>query len=61
MIPLALLAELAAHEQKLLAGMSPHEAEIGAQVGEVLPAVARHLADQRALAVHHLVMAEAAG
>ena len=32
--------------------------EIGAQIGEALPAVARHLADQRALAVHHLVMAQ---
>ena len=29
-IPFALLAEFAAHEQKLLAGMAPHEAEIGA-------------------------------
>ena len=57
-VPFALLRELAAHEQQLLAGMRPHEAEIGAQVGELLPAVARHLAEQRALAVHHLVVAE---
>ena len=31
---------------------------IGAQIGEFLPAVARHLAEQRALAVHHLVMGQ---
>ena len=43
------LGDLAAHEQQLLAGMRPHEAVIGAQVGELLPAIARHLADQRAL------------
>ena len=55
-IPLALLREFAAHEQQLLAGMRPHEAEIGAQIGEALPAVAGHLADQRAFAVHDLVV-----
>ena len=38
--------------------MAEHEAVIGAQVGELLPAIARHLADQRALAVDHLVMGE---
>ena len=57
-VPLPLLAELAAHEEQLLAGMRPHEAEIGAQIRELLPAVARHLAEQRALAVHHLVVAQ---
>src|ERR1700719_4501349 len=60
-VPLALLSELAAHEQELLTGMAPHESEIGSQIGEALPAVARHLADQRALAVDHLVMAEREG
>ena len=55
-VPFALLAELAAHEQQLLAGMRPHEAEIGAQIGEALPRVARHVAEQRAFAVDHLVM-----
>src|SRR5437764_82050 len=57
-VPLALLAELAAHEQQLLARVGPHECDIGSQISKALPAVARHLADQRALAVHHLVMAE---
>ncbi len=54
--PFAPLAELAAHEQQLLAGMPPHVAVQRAQVGELLPVVARHLADQRALAVHHFVV-----
>ena len=56
--PLRLLAELAAHEEQLLAGVRPHEGEVGAQVGELLPPVARHLAQQRALAVHDLVVGE---
>ena len=55
-IPFALLAELAAHEHQLLAGMAEHEAVIGAQIGEALPFVAGHAAEDRALAVHDLVM-----
>ena len=55
-VPLALLAELAAHEHQLLAGMSEHEAVIGAQIGKALPVVAGHAAEDRALAVHDLVM-----
>src|SRR5258708_3183453 len=57
-VPLALLAEFAAHEQELLAGMRPHEGEIGPQIGEALPAAARHPADQRPLAVDDLGMGE---
>src|SRR5215472_2299433 len=38
--------------------MAPHVGEISTQIGEALPAVAGHLADQRSLAVHRLVMAE---
>ena len=54
--PLAPLSELPAHEQELLARMRPHVAVECAQVGELLPVVARHLADQRALAVDDLVV-----
>ena len=56
--PLLLLAELAAHEEQLLAGMRPHVAVERAQVGEALPAVAGHPPEQRALAVHDLVVRE---
>ena len=56
MIPFALLAEFAAHEHQLLAGMAEHEAVIGAQIGEALPVVAGHAAEHRALAVHDFVM-----
>jgi hypothetical protein len=56
--PFAALAELAAHEQQLLARMRPHEGVVGAQIREALPVVARHPPEDRALAVHHLVMAE---
>src|SRR5208337_5181521 len=41
-VPFAGLAEFLAHEQQLLAGMAPHEAVIGARIGEALPFVARH-------------------
>ena len=55
-IPFAALRELAAHEHQLLAGMAEHEAVIGAQIREALPFVAGHAAEDRALAVHDLVM-----
>ena len=55
-IPLAALRDLGAHEQQLLAGMAEHEAVIGAQIGESLPFVAGHAAEQRALSMHHFVM-----
>ena len=56
MVPLGGLRKLAAHEQKFFAGVAKHQAVTGAQVGKLLPAVARHLGQQGALAVHHLVM-----
>ena len=57
--PLLRVGELAAHEQELLAGVRPHPRVEGAQVGEALVVVAaRHLAEQRPLEVHHLVVAE---
>ena len=57
-VPLAPLAEFAAHEQQFFAGVHPHERQIGTQVGKLLPAVARHLVDQRMLAVHHLIVGD---
>ena len=57
-VPLAVLTELAAHEEQLLAGVSPHPAEQQAHVGELLPAVPRHLADERAFPVDHLVVGD---
>ncbi len=54
--PLRALRELLAHEEQLLAGMRPHVGVQAAQVGELLPAVAGHLVDQRALAVDDLVV-----
>jgi hypothetical protein len=57
-VPFRGLRELLPHEQELLARMAPHEPVIGAQVGEFLIPVPRHLAQHRALAMHHLVMAD---
>ena len=56
MIPFAVLAEFLTHEHQLLAGMAVHEGVIGAQIGEALPSIARHAAEDRAFAVHDLVM-----
>ena len=56
--PLRLLAELAAHEDQLLAGVAPHVGEEGAQRRDLLLARAPRLAQQRALAVHDLVVAD---
>src|SRR5262249_36234745 len=58
MAPFTLLTEFAAHEHQFLAGMTEHEAVVGAQVGKALPFIARHAAENRTLAVHDLVMGE---
>ena len=57
-VPLAPLAELVAHEEQLLARLGVLVAVEQPQVGELLPVVAGHLAEQRALAVDHLVVGE---
>ena len=57
-LPFICLSELAAHEQQLLAGMTEHEAVIGAQIGEALPLVAGHASENGALPMHDLIMGE---
>ena len=49
-IPFPSLAEFLAHEQQLLARMPPHVSVIGPQVGELLPGIAGHAVEDRALA-----------
>ncbi len=39
MAPFRSLADLASHEDELLAGVAPHETEKGAQIGQFLPLV----------------------
>src|ERR1051325_262343 len=56
LVPFPPLAQLPAHEEQLLAGMGPHVAVEGAQVAELVRALARHLVQERALAVHDLIM-----
>ena len=56
--PFGGLRELAAHEQQFFTRIGPHQAIERAQVGELLPRVAGHLAQQRTLAVHHFVVRE---
>ena len=50
------LAELAAHEQELLARMGHPVAVKGAQAGEFLPVVARHLVQEGMFAVNDFIM-----
>ena len=57
-IPLPAHADLAAHEHQRLAGPGVLVGEECAQIGELLPVVARHLGEQRAFAVHHFVVRE---
>ncbi|MEZ5364828.1 MAG: hypothetical protein R2748_21445 [Bryobacterales bacterium] len=52
------MAELAAHEHELLARMPEHVRVKRPQIGELLPLVAGHLRDHRALAMHDLVVGE---
>ena len=56
MVPFAGLTEFPAHEQQLLAGMTIHEGIQQAQVGELLPLGAGHLAQQRFFQMHHFVV-----
>src|SRR5262245_45107248 len=57
-IPFAVLSEFRAHEHQLLARVAVHEGVVGTQVGEALPLIARHAAQDRALAVYDLVVRE---
>lgn len=41
--PFGALGEFLAHEEELFAGVGPHEAEVGAGGGALLPPVAGHL------------------
>ena len=55
-IPLDKLCKFVAHEAELLAGVAHHEAVEHAQVAEFIVIFARHLVNEGALAVYHLVM-----
>ena len=58
LVPFAELPELVAHEVELLARVRVLESVGEAEVRELLPVVAGHLAQHGALAVHHFVVAE---
>jgi hypothetical protein len=55
-VPLPLLAELLAHERQLLARVAPHQTIIRPQIGELLPAIARHPAKNGMLPVRDFIM-----
>ena len=55
-VPLLELAELAAHKEQLFAGMRHHISEEGAKSRKFLLIFARHFVNERALAVHNLIV-----
>ena len=57
-VPFAPLSKLIAHEQQLFTREGKQPAVVGAQVGELLPCVARHAVENRFFAVHHFIMRE---
>src|ERR1700736_1398640 len=57
-VPFMPLAELAPHEKQLLAGMAIHPRVKHSKIGKFLPFVARHLRQERALAVHDFIVTE---
>ena len=56
--PFALLTKLAPHEHQLLARCEGLPGQQQAQVGEALPGIAGHFADQRTFAMHDFIMRE---
>ena len=54
--PLGELCEILSHEQKLLARMGKHESIGCAEICKLELALARHLADHRALSMHDLIV-----
>src|SRR5262249_48364522 len=56
--PLVPRCEFLAHEEKFLPRIAPHESKVSAKGCEFLPVVAGHLPEERAFAVHYLVMGE---
>src|ERR1039458_7797108 len=56
--PLTHLSKFTTHEKEFLAGLRVHVGEQQSQVGEFLPLVAGHLADQRSLAVNDFIVRE---
>ena len=57
-VPFTPLRDLAPHEEQLLPRVAVHVAVKEPEVREFLPEVARHLVEQRSLAVHDLVVRE---
>ena len=55
-VPLLLLGEFLSHEEELLAGVRPLIGIECAQARHLLPMIAWHLRDKRALAVNNLIM-----
>ena len=61
MIPFPTLAEFAAHEEELLPRLAVHVPVDQSEVGELLPVVSGHFAEERSFAVHDLIMGKRKG
>src|SRR6185437_8916571 len=54
--PLTHLPEFVAHEEQLFTGLGKHISVKQTKVGEPLPLISRHFADDRTLPVHDLIV-----
>src|SRR5438445_6404801 len=57
-IPFVPLTKFAAHEEQFLARLTIHPRVKHPEIGKLLPIVARHFRNKRALAVHDFIMAK---
>ena len=57
-IPFFDLPEFAAHEEEFFSRMSVHPGKEHSEIGKFLPFIARHLHQERAFAVHDLIVTE---
>ncbi|MNN73622.1 hypothetical protein D3C81_1897550 [compost metagenome] len=55
-VPFTALGKLVTHKQQLLTREGPHPAIVGAQIGKLLPRIARHAVEDRFFTVHHFIV-----
>ena len=55
-VPLAPLGKFIAHKQQFFTREGKHPAVVGAQVGKLLPRIARHTVENGFFAVHHFIV-----
>src|SRR6266536_106668 len=57
-VPFVPLAKLAAHEEQFFARLSVHPCVKHSEVGKLLPFITRHFCNERAFAMHYLIVTQ---